>query len=511
MLSSARALVVTLAVMLLALAASVQHANAAGAIFSYYYGQEGGLKPWEQPGNKITHVIFSFANILTDGTVTMQGPTFTPAGRDSIPKAMQRSMGNRDTRRCECQGTCLRGELYQTFLLKQQYPHLKTIMSIGGWTWSDNFSVAMSSQATRKRAIDTSAALMDEFGFDGLDIDWEFPSTAKDTKEFPFWKFSDNDYDNLALFFTEARAAYNGKYSLTAATPGFIFKGKPESWVAFGRSVDHMLVMAYEYQHGQPRTWGGGTLRATAGDSDVEKKNNVEYGLSTYLERGIPKEKLVVGIPLYGTGYSGLSSNAAFRGIPGFGAPTSGLKPLEPTAYNVLLDRFSKGKWTRTVDTQRGIVVYFDGSNVWFVDGPETVKMKAQWAKDQGFNGVMLWNSAQDMKADHPDSLISAISSVYPVDTKAGARDKPFCINNSKNWCNLDCNFKPLTSNVTDPAAGGANGNAPGPGGLADPAKAGSTTGSFGSGADKAAWTVSAAVSMVGAAVVGLVAAAVAM
>jgi GH18 family chitinase len=56
------------------------------------------------------------------------------------------------------------------FLLKQRYPHLKVLLSVGGWEWSDNFSDAFHEPERRKRAVETATTIIKEYGLDGLDI-----------------------------------------------------------------------------------------------------------------------------------------------------------------------------------------------------------------------------------------------------------------------------------------------------------------------------------------------------
>ncbi|ORZ35076.1 glycoside hydrolase superfamily [Catenaria anguillulae PL171] len=285
-------------------------------------------------------------------------------------------------------GQCLKGELWQTHLLKTRYPHLKTIMSIGGWTWSDNFSVAFSTAAGRRRVVETSQQLMEQFGFDGLDIDFEFPGMAKSSKDpeaNKFWQSSVNDWQNMAAFFTEARAAYGNKYSLSAALPGLPF-GANTAWPSLGRTLDYALIMAYENNHMPTRAWGGGTLRSVESDDSVEKIYNVKAGMDDYVAAGIPRNKLILGIPLYGTGFSGLNRNMRFRdNIPGFGVDirANNLVKLPPTGYNKIMEQVQQGGWTKTVDERRGITVYFNGSHVWFVDTPETIRIKGEYAKQE--------------------------------------------------------------------------------------------------------------------------------
>jgi GH18 family chitinase len=136
---------------------------------SYYYYSPTGVQPWEIPGNQVSHVLYSFANVWKDGTVTLQNPVVAGL-TDNVIQATAKEFGQLDSGKCNCNGNCLKGELYQLHLLKMRYPHLKTLLSVGGWVWSDNFSDVFASQQARARFISTTTDLMEQFGFDGYDI-----------------------------------------------------------------------------------------------------------------------------------------------------------------------------------------------------------------------------------------------------------------------------------------------------------------------------------------------------
>ncbi|KAI9219452.1 glycosyl hydrolases family 18-domain-containing protein [Blastocladiella britannica] len=416
-------------------------------VFSYYMRQDTGVQPWDTPGNAVTHVIWSFATILQDGTVTLQGPS-SPAGSILYSNAVERTLGYMDNKQCNCQGDCLKGELWQMFLLKQKYPHLKTILSVGGWTWSDNFSVAMGTAAGRQRAIDTSIAMAETYGFDGLDIDWEFPGNADKAKDptFPDFKFGPNDLNNAGQFFKDARTAFDAKghgdWSLSFAVSGSAWYSG--SWANVISFVDYIFVMSYEFQHHMTTSYGGAALMSVPGDDSITTTNVVSYGLQTFAQVGFPKEKIIMGLPLYGNGWNNIPKTFNWKeGKPGFGAPVSEKTATEPTSYSVLLKKFATdGNWIASPDLKRGTVVYYNGSQVWFLDSPDTIRTKTQYLMQQGYGGIMLWNSNQD-SLDPNLSLITAMQSVFPIDNST-ARATPFCLPSSQTrYCNLHCGYVP--------------------------------------------------------------------
>src|SRR5258708_189215 len=83
----------------------------------------------------------------------------------------------------DLQSEPLRGNFKQLRVLKKVHPKLHILMSIGGWTWSDKFSNAALTPESRAKLVRSCIGFMKRYGFDGIDIDWEFPVSGGLVKE----------------------------------------------------------------------------------------------------------------------------------------------------------------------------------------------------------------------------------------------------------------------------------------------------------------------------------------
>src|SRR5688572_27598825 len=119
-----------------------------------------GTRIADLPAKDLTHIFYAFGRIAEDGRVTLGDRCL--------------DVGACDTARAVNPG----GNFAELRKLKQLHPHLKLVVSIGGWTGSGRFSDAALTDSSRRlfteSAIDTYIRQTSGL-FDGIDLDWEFP------------------------------------------------------------------------------------------------------------------------------------------------------------------------------------------------------------------------------------------------------------------------------------------------------------------------------------------------
>ena len=287
--------------------------------------------------------------------------------------------------------------------LKSKYPHLRTSLSIGGASKTNYFSVAAKSDASIQRFASSAIVLMKQGGFDGIDVDWEYPTSDESNRFTALLAELRRQLDSLET--TDAT-----HYVLTIAAPAGPAHYSVLQLGQIHRYLDWLGLMAYDF-HG---TWSTVTnfaapLYSASNDPSPMVQRlayNASAAVQAYLLAGVPSAKIVLGAPFYGSGWKGVpnSNHGLFQ-------PAKGLPPgtRDPGifAYRDLKDNYLGSYQRFWHDDAKVPWLYNPATGIMITyDDPESLAAKAEFVKSQNLGGMMVWELSTD---DAQHSLVNTI------------------------------------------------------------------------------------------------------
>jgi chitinase len=372
---------------------------------------------------RLSHVNYAFANVSEDGRcfeANQAGEGDAWADYQRPASAAESVDGVADS-----PDQALKGNFNQLRKLKARYPHLKVLLSIGGWTWSTYFSNAALTSASRQAFVASCIDLFIEGNlpqlgsveggpgsaagvFDGIDLDWEWPGSPGE----PGNVVRPEDKRNFTLLLAEFRRQLDAQgrrsgrhHQLTAflpADPAAMDAGY-EGHRIF-HHLDFATVQGYDF-HG---TWESTTnhqsaIRVPAGQP-VLPDFTATRTIDAWVARGAPRSELVLGVPFYGRGWTGVTG-----GGDGLFQPAAGAAPGTFEAgyedYHRLAALPASG-FTVYRDDRAGFAWLFDGNTFWTFDDPAVMRLKTAFIRRERLGGAMMWSLDGD---DANGALVDAI------------------------------------------------------------------------------------------------------
>jgi len=339
-------------------------------IFCYYSSYAigrpsiGKFTPEDIDPTLCTHIIFAFVN-LVDGT------HLEPASWNDVGA---------------------KGLYSRTQALKNINPNVKILLAVGGWTvGSDPFIPMISNPNNRRAFVHDVVDYLRSNGFDGLDMDWEFPGARGSEKEHKFL-FTELLKELQTAFQQETRG--REKLLLTMATAGgsyFINKAYETTKVA--QHVDYLLLMAYNY-HGSWNNFTGhhSGLYPRSDEIGAMKELNQEW-TAEWERQGVPRSKLVMGIATYGMSFTLRDENQHGLGAPSNGGGAPGMYTQESgiLSYYEVCENL-KGPWNYVwIEEQKSPYAYYKDQWVGF-DDQHSVRYKAEFIRHNGYAGAFIWS-----------------------------------------------------------------------------------------------------------------------
>nr|WP_173715407.1 glycoside hydrolase family 18 protein [Clostridium beijerinckii] len=246
--------------------------------------------------------------------------------------------------------------------LKSQNPKLMVILSIGGWG-AEGFSDAAYLESSRSSFANSCLDIVNKYGIDGIDIDWEYPVSGSCN----LIKCTPKDKENFTLLLKSIRnkIGTNKILSIAAGADKFYINNVEINGIV--NICDYINLMTYDFGYNTHNA----NLYPTS--SPYGSGFSCDESVNIFLQAGVPAMKINLGIPFYG--YHG----------------------HEYLSYGNLLENYiNKNGWTRYWDYEaKAAYLKNDDSFITYED-EESIDYKIKYIKSKGLGGAMFWEYNQD-------------------------------------------------------------------------------------------------------------------
>ncbi|KAJ6499902.1 glycoside hydrolase [Mycena vitilis] len=314
----------------------------------------------------LTHILYAFANIKPDtGEVFLSDDW---ADKDiHYPGDSWNDSGDN-----------LYGNFKALYNLKKQQRNLKTLLSIGGWTYSPQFHPVVVSPALRAKFVQSSIKLLEDFGLDGLDVDYEYPTNNAQAAGYTeLLKELRNGLDEHARL-----KGANYKFLLTIAAPCGPDNYQKLQVKEMDKYLDFWNMMSYDFSG----SWDTiANHQANVFGGPISASTSIDW----YISQGVERSKIIMGVPLYGR---------SFMNAEGPGKPFSGVGPgsweqgvydyraLPLPGSHLFRDEKAIASWS--YDYEKKEMISFDTE--------EVARWKGEWIRKEGLGGAMVWELSGD-------------------------------------------------------------------------------------------------------------------
>ena len=245
----------------------------------------------------------------------------------------------------------------QIIALKEKAPHLKVLLSIGGWG-SGRFSEMAGDEQNRLSFAKDCQRVVQEFGLDGIDLDWEYPtSSAAGISSSP------DDTDNFTLLVRDIRQAIGKDKLLTMAS---VSSARYVNFRAILNDLDFVNIMSYDMANA-PRH------HSTLYRASISGRMTCDDAVKAHIDSGVPANRLVLGMPFYGRGGK-ILSNRDYRDIDFNGEYTEVWNDTAKVPY----------------------LINKEGTMVLGFDNVRSLSIKCEYILEKGLLGGMYWEYAAD-------------------------------------------------------------------------------------------------------------------
>ena len=364
----------TLALALTVAAAAPAVADEGPVIVGYVFPQERVLGADEIDATKLTHVNYAFANIR-EGLMV--------------------------------EGFSHDAENFRVLAgLRARHPHLRVLVSVGGWTWSKGFSDVALTPESRSRFALSAVEFVRRHALDGLDVDWEYPGLPGDGNP-----HRPEDKANFTALLSELRK------QLDEASPGArrslltIAAGAFPDYLAHTEMdkvqehLDLVNLMTYDFRVPSAERVSGHHANLRLHPADTNQLS-ADRAVNDFLAAGVPARKLVLGVPFYGRAWVVEPGPGGGAGA-GLYRPGRAPEPPFPADYTDIAPLVGREGFARFWDdTAEAPYLWHSGKGLFVTyDDPESLRLKCRFVGERGLRGVMFW----EYSADATGTLLSTL------------------------------------------------------------------------------------------------------
>ena len=264
---------------------------------------------------------------------------------------------------------------------------MKVVLSVGGWG-AGGFSTAVSTAAGRDIFADSLVKIVDNYGFDGVDMDWEYPGSGVADID-----FSPDDKVNYTEFIKVLRDKLPSKL-ITMAAGAFQEAINNLEIPKLVELMDFINLMTYDLLDFE-RVSHHTALHPSSQSSSISAAEAVEL----YHNAGVPHNKLVLGAAFYGRVYNNVAGldKVADGSVPGFlaGGYAAVMEQAE-RAGGISFDQEAQAPYIYNAE-ERTFITF---------DNPLSLAAKCAYILELGLLGIMFWEYNSD---DERGSLLKAI------------------------------------------------------------------------------------------------------
>ncbi|AHH82640.1 chitinase [Buzura suppressaria nucleopolyhedrovirus] len=299
-----------------------------------------------------------------------------------------------------------KGNFGQIMAVKRANPHLKVLPSIGGWTLSDPFYHLHDAE---KRALFVESVrefLTTWKFFDGVDIDWEFPGGNGANPS-----VGDPERDGLTYVallrdlrdMLDQLAHETGRrYELTTAISAGDDKIALVDYQDAQTYLDRIFLMTYDFKGAWSNSDLGHQTAVYAPEWNRDERYTVDYAVHVLLEKRVKPQKIVLGVAMYGRGWTGVinyQDDNPFTGIAT--GPVSGTWEDGVIDYRQIKNNLQRYKYTYDTTAKAAYVFAKNTGDLISFDSSDSVLDKGQYVIEHNLAGLFAW----EIDADNGDLL----------------------------------------------------------------------------------------------------------